>query len=72
MHDNAVGVVEVRVRRAEDGEGLPFTTWPLDDLDRLISLFNRWGNPTEGSAAGQFTYEDGRWFFELIVDTDDD
>lgn len=67
-----VGVVDVRVRKAEDGDSLPFTTWPIDDLDRLVALFNRWGNPVEGSASGQFSYEDGSWFFELIVDTDDD
>lgn len=71
MSSTTAGHVDVRVRRAESAEsGATFTTWPIDDLDRLVGLFNRWGNPVdEGlNAVGQFSFDPGDvWYFELVV-----
>lgn len=65
--------VEVRIRNASDAEESPhlFTTWPVDDLDNLVTAMNQWSNPGGFDVSGQFSHYGERWFFELVVHDDD-
>lgn len=64
--------VEVRMRRASECSSRPFTSWPIDDLDRLTAELGRWSNPDVMDVTGQFNDDDlGQWFFELVAHDND-
>lgn len=60
--------VEVRVRFAHEAKTFPFTTWPLADLDGLISRMEGWGGVDECAViCGQFATNETSAYFELVI-----
>lgn len=62
--------VEVRIRNAEEAEANHvFTTWPLNELDVLLTLLAWWPTPADVTFSGQLSYDpEGRWYFEVVAE----
>jgi len=68
------GTIEVKLRDIEGfDKAIHFTDWPLDRLDEIIPLINRWGlytdkhSPGELDFSGTFRYDNGQVFFEVLL-----
>lgn len=65
--------VDVRIRHADDTKAQPFTSWPIAELDGLITTIKQWGIETEyGSHTGadlygQFVISPSASFFEIVI-----
>jgi hypothetical protein len=76
-----MSLVKVRLRQQSDGVAVPFTEWPLDDLESVLSVLRYWGgvyvtggrlDGTIDALSGQIVLQDGKAYFEVIVCDDDD
>lgn len=69
--------VQVRVRHADDAKSVPFTSWPLGEMESLVErVLYEGGIYFDGNyqtnITTQLVLEDGRVFYELILGVDDD
>jgi len=73
-------MVEVRVRTEDDGKAVRLGEVPLDakSLDQIVRLIGMWGiracgdDYGHGDTSGQFVYEDGAAFFEVVLCKDEE
>ena len=73
----STALIEVRVRLASEARATHLCTWPSTELDSLLTTLSRWGLMRDSvdfsdDAMGQFTYEDGEAYFEIVVGLNDE
>lgn len=70
-----MGEVEVRIRNEDDLKSVHLTSWMLVDIETLFRELRSWNVMVDGEPrdqiTGQVVLEDGRAFFEIIVQEDD-
>ena len=66
--------MQVRIRHENDCEALPLGDVPFanDSINEAIRLISSWGiavdgDTENGGTSGQFVYEDGAAYFEILI-----
>ena len=73
------GIIEVRIRKDYQDNSKHLTTWPIGDLDNLLSLLGRWtvidqngDGPWETTdLSGQFVHTPRETYFEIVMHTEE-
>jgi hypothetical protein len=71
-------MIEVRIRHVDQASAVRLMDWPATDLDGAIRVVSEWGvhfeDGTEydqpASFTGQLVCEEGRAYFEILVNDD--
>jgi hypothetical protein len=72
------GLINIRIRLESEARAVPLCTWPVTELDSLISTISRWGlridgnDDASGLAFGSFVYQDNEAYFEVTVGDEDE
>lgn len=70
--------IDVRIRHGNDLKAVPLTTWPMDELNELMSTVGEWGLTTpegvtyDDASFGQIVVGESGAFFEIVFGVGDE